>query len=149
MGAQYRSGRGPANNRYPLFLASLVWARCRTENRYPLFLASLVWSRCRTENRYPLFLASLPSLRRLDGGIGRSVALCLDLVDRLDHRIESQQGGRMARLVVAHGLEHRDVGPFAVDGRGAVFLQHSADALAQAAQFVRFRPHDIARHDRG
>ena len=40
-------------------------------------------------------------------------ALRLDLVDRRHHRIEGEQGRGVARLVVAHRLQHRDVGPFA------------------------------------
>ena len=54
----------------------------------------------------------------------------------------------MARLVVAHRLEHRDVGPLAL-GRGrAVLLQHFPHRLAQAAQLVGLRAHHVARHDR-
>ncbi len=74
--------------------------------------------------------------------------LRLDLVDRVDHGVEGQQRGGVARLVVAHRFEHRDVGPFAVRGRCAVLLQHLAHGLAQALEFVGFCPDDVARHDR-
>src|SRR6478752_3826327 len=53
----------------------------------------------------------------------------------------------MARLVVAHRFEHRDVGPLAA-GRCAVLLQHPSHCLAQAAQLVRFGANHVARHDR-
>ena len=46
-----------------------------------------------------------------------AAALGLDLVDGVDHGVEGQQGRGMARLVVAHRLEHRDVGPAAVRRR--------------------------------
>ena len=72
----------------------------------------------------------------------------LDFSDRIDHRIEGQQRRGVARLVVAHRLQHGDVGPFALRRR-AVFLQHLADGLAQLAQFRRVRADHIARHDRG
>ena len=78
----------------------------------------------------------------------RLPGLGLDLADRVDHGIESQHGRGVARLVVAHRLEQGDVGPFSVR-RTAVFLQHLADGLAQFAQFVRRRSHDMAGHDRG
>ena len=73
--------------------------------------------------------------RRHGGGEVNYSAACfalrLDLVERRNHRIEGEHGGGVARLVVAHRLEHRDIGPFA-GGRRAVFLQHLAHGLAQA-----------------
>ena len=48
-------------------------------------------------------------------------ALALDLVERRNHGIESKQRRGVARLVVAHRLEHGDVGPFA-GGRGPFSL---------------------------
>ena len=53
----------------------------------------------------------------------------------------------MPRLVVAHGLEHGDVGPFA-GGRGAVLFKHFSNRFPQLAQFGRFCPDHVARHDR-
>src|ERR1051326_6375215 len=77
-----------------------------------------------------------------------AAALRFDLVDRGDHRIEGQHGGGMARLVIAHRLEHRDVGPFA-RRRRAVLLEHAAHGLAQLAQFLGAAADHVARHDRG
>src|SRR5882757_2962683 len=54
----------------------------------------------------------------------------------------------MPRLVIAHRLEQRHIGPLALRG-AAVFLQHLADGLAQFAQLARRRANDVARHDRG
>src|SRR5258708_12815058 len=71
-----------------------------------------------------------------------------DLADCIDHGIEGQHGGSMPRLVVAHRLEQRDVGPLALRG-AAVFLQHLPHGLAQFAQFARRRADDVARPDRG
>src|SRR5262249_2452899 len=62
--------------------------------------------------------------------------LGLDLADGLDHRVEGQKRRGMARLVVAHGLEYGDVGPFSFGGRGAVFLEHPAHAFAQRPQLL-------------
>ena len=78
----------------------------------------------------------------------RLLGLGFDLADRIDHGIEGQHGRGMPRLVVAHRLEQRDIGPFALR-RAAVFLQHLADGFAQFAQFARGRADDVARHDRG
>ncbi len=75
--------------------------------------------------------AGAPAARRLaavscsegqrSGGRRRFCAAApLDLADGVDHRVEGQQRRGMARLVVAHRLEHRDVGPLAACG-GAPF----------------------------
>ena len=74
--------------------------------------------------------------------------LGLDLIERRHHGIEGEHGRGMARLIVAHRLEHGDVGPFA-GGRRAVLLQHLAHGLAQLAQFGRLCADDVAGHDRG
>src|SRR5580700_2754613 len=65
-------------------------------------------------------------------------ALLLDLADGVDHGVERQKRGGVARLVVAHRLEHGDIGPLAVLRRRAVFLEHLAHGLAQRAQLVGF-----------
>src|SRR5436309_66531 len=49
-------------------------------------------------------------------GSDGSLALGLDLIDGIDHRIESQHGRGVTGLVVAHRLEHRDVGPLTFGG---------------------------------
>src|SRR4249920_963277 len=73
----------------------------------------------------------------------------LNLADGIDYRVEGEQGRGVARLVVAHRLEHGDVGPLAVARRLAVLLEHLAYGLPQRAQLVRIRAHDMMRHDRG
>src|SRR5258705_3935922 len=83
------------------------------------------------------------SLRRY-----RLFGLRLDLADRVDHGIEGQHRRSMPRLVIAHRLEQRDIGPLALRGT-AVFLQHLADGFAQFTQLARRRADDVARHDRG
>ena len=42
---------------------------------------------------------------------GFAAALGLDLADGVDHGVEGQQRRGVARLVVAHRFEHRDIGP--------------------------------------
>src|SRR5271156_1985510 len=54
------------------------------------------------------------------------VALGFDLADGVDHGVEGQKRGGVARLVVAYRLEHGDIGPLAVLRRRAVFLEHFA-----------------------
>ena len=53
----------------------------------------------------------------------------------------------MSRFVVAHRLEHRNIGPFA-GRRGPVFFKHFANCFTQLAQFGRFCPDHMPRHDR-
>src|SRR3954470_5457413 len=62
--------------------------------------------------------------------------LRLDLVDRVDHRVEGEQRGGMPRLVVAHGFEHPDVGPLAIGGGGGGFLLPLSNGVAQDLEFV-------------
>ena len=64
---------------------------------------------------------------------------------RSRHRTSASSG--MARLVVAHRLQHGDVGPLAV--RRLAFSFSMRRRFRAAAQLVGFRPDDIARHDRG
>src|SRR5665811_1726646 len=59
-------------------------------------------------------------------------SLGVDLIERRYHRIESEHGRGVARLVVAHRLEHRDVGPFA-GGRRAVLFEHCLLYTSDAA----------------
>ena len=63
----------------------------------------------------------------------------LDLADRIDHRVEGQHGRGMAGLVVAHRLEHRDIGPAATVGRAGVLLEHAANGLPHLAQLPKDR----------
>src|SRR5471032_1218020 len=53
--------------------------------------------------------------------LGRLFGLALDLVDRVPHRIESQQSRSMAGMVITYRLQNLEVGPFAA-GRRAVLL---------------------------
>ena len=71
-----------------------------------------------------------------------------NLFQRRDHGVEGEQRGSMPRLIVADRLEHGDIRPFA-GRRGTIFFQHPADLLADIAQFLRARAHDITRHDGG
>lgn len=52
-----------------------------------------------------------------------------DLADGVDHRIESQQGRGVPRLVVPHRLQQFYVVPFAA-GRRAILFQHLANGFA-------------------
>ena len=73
----------------------------------------------------------------------RLFGLGLDLADGVDHGVEGQHGRGVAGLVVAHRLEQRDVGPFAVRGTGR-FPSASCER-SRATRAVRLRssrPHD-------
>ena len=70
-----------------------------------------------------------------------------DLRQRIGDRVERQQGGGVASLVVAHRLEHGEFGPFAVRRR-TVRLQHPDHAVAQSVELLGGRANDMASHQR-
>ena len=109
------------------------------QHRRPAEPAAAFRRLCKTAGRPRRARGTEDRRLRLRGEVrlfSRSRLPGLDLVERRDHRIEGEHGGGVARLVVAHRLEHRDVGPSAVRRR-AVLLQHLAHGLAQFAQFRR------------
>lgn len=95
--------------------------------------------------------ADHPGMTTANSRRSRLPGLRLDLADRVDHGIESQQllSRCVARPVVAHRLEQGNVGPFSFRG----LLLFSFSILRTVSRNSRSstcrRSHDMAGHDRG
>jgi len=69
------------------------------------------------------------------------------LSQRIGDRVERQQGGGVASLIVANRLEHGKFRPFAV-WRRAVGFQHARHAVAQLIQLPGGRANHMLGHQR-